>query len=308
MESALVCLASMLVLAQPPAVAQPQAAAQPRAVVEQGHAQLPYCVVSPVEEIELAAQEAGVLIQLQVREGVSVAEGDLLANIDNADVLVRKKAAELELQVARAEAANDIDVRAAMAAAKVAAAEVEESDAVNRKAPGSIPETQVRRQRLTRERAQLQVQVAEVDFNVAGLTAEVKQAQVDVAELQIQRRRVLSPLEGRVEQLYKQRGEWVNPGEPILRLVRMDRLRVEGFLKASEFSPDEVDGQPVAVEVVLERGRRERFEGKIEFVSSAVEASGEYRVWAEVKNRRTPGGHWLLRTGTPAQMVILLRQ
>ncbi|MCO6457486.1 MAG: HlyD family efflux transporter periplasmic adaptor subunit [Pirellulaceae bacterium] len=305
MATALTYLAGALLVAQLPAGTRQAPAGQ--AVPPGGLARLSYCVVSPVEEVQLSAQEAGILKAFDVREGAPVDEGMVVARIDDADSLVRKTAADLELMVARTEAENDIDVRAAKAAAKVAAAEVAESEWVNRKSPGSIPETQVRRQRFTQERSELQIGVAEMEFKVAGMTADLKQAQVDIADLQLERRTIKSPLAGRVEQRFRQVGEWVNPGDPILRIVRMDRLRVEGFLKASEFAPDEVNGQPVEVEVTLERGRTERFRGKIEFVSLQVEASGEFRVWAEVENRRTEGGLWLLRPGLPAQMDIQLK-
>lgn len=302
MDTAFACLAGLLLLTGPPAGQGGAAAGGDGA-----YAQLDYCVVTLVDEAEISAREAGVLRSLEARHGALVDQGMKLAQIDDSDAQAAKRAAELEWEVARAEAENDVDVRAAQAAAEVAAAEVDESEWVNRKQPGAIPETQLRRQRLTRERARLQVEVARMDYRVAGLTADVRGAQVERAQLQIDRREVVSPIDGRVEQVYKHVGEWVNPGDPILRVVRLDRLRIEGFLKASEYSPDEIDGQPVVVTVTLERGRQERFTGKIEFVSEVVEASGEFRVWAEVDNRRTPGAHWLLRPGVEAQMSIQLK-
>ena len=56
-------------------------------------------------------------------------------------------------------------------------------------------------------------------------------------------------------------GEWFNPGEPVLRIVRVDLLRIEGFLKAADYSPQDVTGKAVSVEVELPRGGREKFEG-----------------------------------------------
>ena len=34
----------------------------------------------------------------------------------------------------------------------------------------------------------------------------------------------------------KQPGEWVQAGEPVLRIARMDLLRVEGFVSAAEYN------------------------------------------------------------------------
>ncbi|MGE0610128.1 MAG: hypothetical protein AB7O62_23755, partial [Pirellulales bacterium] len=91
----------------------------------------------------------------------------------------------------------------------------------------------------------------------------------------------------------------------VLRIVRLDRLRVEGFLNASEHNPHEVMNRPVLVEVPLAHGRVEQFRGKVVFVSPLVEADGEFRVWAEVVNR-TEGDQWLLLPGLNAAMSIEL--
>ena len=69
--------------------------------------------------------------------------------------------------------------------------------------------------------------------------------------------------------------------------MRLDRLRVEGFLERHGISsrtksPD----RPVTVTVTLARGRSETFPGKIVFVNPLVEADGEFRVRAEVQNRK----------------------
>ena len=296
MGTAFACLATVLLVAGPPA-GEGQTP---------GYIALSGCYVTIVEEAQISARDAGMLVSIEMRHGGVVEKGMKLAQIDDAAAVAQKRGAALELLVAKAEAENDVEIHEAQAQAEVAAAEVVESEWVNRKQKGAVPETQLRRKRLLRERARLRVDVARLNHRVAGLTADVRGAQVDLAQLQVDRRVVSSPIDGRVEQVYKQVGEWVSIGDPIMRVVRLDRLRVEGFLDASEYSPDQVDGRPVVVEVTLERGRRERFTGRIEFVSELVEA-GEFRIWAEVDNRRTPGGHWLLRPGLEAQMAIQLK-
>jgi multidrug efflux pump subunit AcrA (membrane-fusion protein) len=61
----------------------------------------------------------------------------------------------------------------------------------------------------------------------------------------------------------------------------------------------------VTVEVTLADDRKEKVEGRISFVSPLVESGGDYRVFAEVPNRKTPGSdEWLLRAGQTATMTI----
>ena len=270
-------------------------------------------------DVDIPAQEAGVLMEFHVREGSVVAVGADLAKVDDADAQVRLKSAQLELSVAKKEAENDINVKAAKAAYAVADAELKQSLEINRNAPGSIPETQIEREKLTKIRSNLQIDVAELEYEVAQLTSDVRQAQVDVGNLSVNRRQVKSPIAGVVEQRYRDVGEWVQPGEPIMQVIRMDQLRIEGFLRADEVLPTDVLNKEVSVEVVFRKTAASQssdngasnsllqpFKGSLVFVSNQVQAGGEYKVWAEVENRQTPDGQWVLRPGMVATMKIKL--
>jgi hypothetical protein len=92
----------------------------------------------------------------------------------------------------------------------------------------------------------------------------------------------------------------------VLQVIRIDRLRVEGFLSASEHAPEEIAGRPVIVDVPLTDGRSARFSGQVVFISPIVQAGNKYRVRAEVANR-SEHGHPILRPGMSATMNIQLR-
>ncbi len=68
---------------------------------------------------------------------------------------------------------------------------------------------------------------------IAAIQSQVKARTVDLARIQLEKRQVRSPLRGSVVELLRQRGEWVEAGTPILRVIRLDRLRVEGFVDAA---------------------------------------------------------------------------
>ena len=76
------------------------------------------------EEAQIPAQEPGVLKKLPVREGQSVAVGDLLAQIDDEQPRVAADVAQAKLDVASKQATDDINVRYARAAADVAKVEL----------------------------------------------------------------------------------------------------------------------------------------------------------------------------------------
>ena len=134
--------------------------------------------------------------------------------------------------------------------------------------------------------------------------AAAKQVEVEAADNAIERRLIRSPIDGVVVDVAKHEGEWMQPGDTLAHVVRTDKLRVEGYVKIREALPAAVENRPVTVVVELDGGRREQFQGRIAFVKPVVE-SGDYRVFAEVENRRD-GGEWLLPAGQTAVMTIHL--
>jgi multidrug resistance efflux pump len=204
-----------------------------------------------------------------------------------------------------AKAQDDIEVRYATAAFDVASAELERALSIERKNANAVTQQDIQKLRLAKHRDELQIERSKLEMRVAKMNADVHQAAVKSADDAVARRQITSPLAGVVVTIFHEKGEWVAAGEPLLQVIRIDRLRVEGFLSATEIGPEEVAGRPVAVEVQLTGGRTARFAGKVVFISPLVQAGDKYRVRAEVDNR-TEHGSPLLRPGMTATMTIPL--
>ena len=301
------------------AVTGPQGRGADNAVEQSANSvRLSNCLVSLIEQAQVPAQEAGILIELAAREGQQVAAGERLGRIEDTRTLTAQKVADLKLKVAQEQAGNNVNVRYAQAAANVAHSEYEQAWRANQRTRGTVTEAELRRLMLTERRATLAIEQAALDLRVAGLEAKVHEAEVEAAAGEVQRRQISSPLDGMVVRVSRHLGEWVQPGDPVVHVVRMDRLRIEGFLSAADtldrdgrvtargYAPADVDARPVIVTVGLAGGRRESFQGKVVFVSPLVQAGGEYRFWAEVDNRKQ-GKHWLLLPGSMAGMTIHLQ-
>jgi multidrug efflux pump subunit AcrA (membrane-fusion protein) len=267
---------------------------------------LPNCLLSLDEEVQVPAQEAGVLMAIPVRDGQQVSNGELLAQIDDTLSQAQRNVAYYKFKAAEREANDDVSVRYATAAAAVANAEYLQAEEANSKVKGAFPQAEVRRLLLKENEMQLTIEKSKKDREVSACQAKVAAAELQAAEAGIARRRVVSPLDGVVLELSRHVGEWVQPGDPIMRLVRVDLLRVEGFVSAKDFNPAELQDRPVDVTVTLARGQKEKFPGKIVFVKSLVQAGNDYLVRAEVKNRKEDGC-WLLSPGTSAEMTIQLK-
>jgi multidrug resistance efflux pump len=283
-----------------------QSKTQPETVAQGTTARAEAATLALIEEADVPAASPGVLTDVTVKEGSLVQKGAPVAQVDDREAAGKLRAAQFELAAAEEDAKDDVNVRFAEASYNVAVAEVAQAKATRARAPQAVSDTDLRRLELNAEKSKLQIEVSQKEFIVAGITRDVKQAAVDLAQLEVTKMKITSPLDGVVVQRYKNLGEWAQAGDPIVRVVRMDRLRVEADFKADRYSPEQLMGRPVSVEVRLPGGRTERLQGHVTFVSPLVDLSGEFQVWAEVENREE-NGFWVLRPGLEAEMSVHLR-
>ena len=258
--------------------------------------------VKIIDEVSVPAEEAGVLNELHVREGMLVEKGALLGEIDNTDAVLTVSMANYEYAAAKKTAENTLSIQAASKSREVAEAEYDAAVEANRVFDGVITETEMRRKKLQEERGAMQAQLAIHEQQVAKLDAMVKLKQLKRAEASLKRRRIVSRINGVVVELNKHAGDWVNPGETVMRIVRMDRLRIEGNINGRRYARHEVIGRPVDIEIQLTGGGIEKMEGQIVFASPLVE-SNEYTIRAEVNNRKV-NGRWLLTPGLDAKVRL----
>lgn len=270
-------------------------------------AELQMSQVFLIHDVPAAAQETGLLEELLVEEGAEVKRGQLLARIDDRQAVLEKEAAERQREAAMTKATNDTDVQFAIKSYELAKTEWADSVRINGRSPGTVGVSEIRRLALARDRAELQIMKSQLDMKVAKLNADTHQAAVDAAEEKIRRRRITAPFDGVVIDIQKQQKQWVTAGEAVMRVVRLDRLRVDGLVNAAELDANEVDGKQVSVFVTLARGRTAKLQGRIVFTNQLIQAGNRFRVRAEVENRRGPDGQWLLQPGKAVRTVVHLR-
>jgi multidrug efflux pump subunit AcrA (membrane-fusion protein) len=306
--AAAICLMSAaLAFAQYPSTTSTAAnAPTPPSGAASGAITIEDCDVRLDEEALVPAQEAGVIMKINIREGVQVPLNAQLAQIDDAQAQKQKKNAMAEFNGAQEKANSDIDIRFAAAASEVAKYDYQKSQQANEKNAGSISPVEMKEKEFAWKKADLAIEQARKQHIVDGYTADAKKAETELADEAIRRRQINAPIDGEVQHLSVHLGEWVKPGDTVVRLIRMDRLRVEGYLDKDNYSPADVADHAVTVQVAFANGRKVQFPGKIVFVDPEVQGRHEYEVRAEVDNRQE-NGHWLLRPGMAASMTIQLK-
>lgn len=149
-------------------------------------------------------------------------------------------------------------------------------------------------------RHQLALQEREKDALLAAAGVEVAQAELELAKLQLQRRRLIAPFSGFVEEVFAQPGEWVERGVNVIRIIQLDALRAEGFASAEVSRHLQVDQK---VRIQFHDTDLPEVEGRITFVGREIEPVNQrVRVWAEFQNpdkKVRPGLVATMRIGAP---------
>jgi macrolide-specific efflux system membrane fusion protein len=262
-------------------------------------------VIRVADSIKLAAKEPGVLVHLTVKEGGVVQAGQKIGQIDDSEPQLQKQAATYAMNGALKRAKDDVEIRFATAQSLVSKADYDNLEEANSLAKGAVTETDVRRAKLDWNRAVLAIEKAKHEQELAKYEYFTKKTELQAAELAIKDRVITAPFDGIVERLARKQEEWVNPGDTILQLLRLDTMEVEGAVDQARYDAHEIQNCEVTVEVQMARGRKETFQGRLTKVSAVVGGDGKYAVRAEVANRQE-FGTWMLRDGLYSTMTIHL--
>jgi len=272
-------------------------AAEPQASA--GRIEIPSMLLRLIEQRDVPAQQQGVLAAVRVVEGQMVEDGTPIAQIDDAEARIAEERAKIESEIAKNNVANTVNIRFAKKSVEVAEAELRRSSDSNERYRKSVSESEMDRLRLVVEKGRLEVEQAEHELRIAGFTQQVKENEYRAAQEKVRQHKITAPLAGLVVQVARHPGEWVKPGEVVVRVLRLDRLRAEGFLKTEHWS-ENLQGRPVRLAVDLPNAPGMEFPGKVVFVDPEIDpVNAQVRVWAEVENRDLR-----LRPGMRARMTI----
>jgi RND family efflux transporter MFP subunit len=176
------------------------------------------CVIEPMQTAEVAAPANGVLESMSVERGATVRRGQVIATLQ-ADV---ERAA---VESARARSSSESEIAALDAARDLAKLRLKRMHALSELQFGA---------RIELETAAAEFEIADHRLQHAREVHAVAQRDHELARRQLEQRVIRSPFDGVVADRLLQPGERVD-GRPLMRLVALDRLRVEVVLPASRY-------------------------------------------------------------------------
>lgn len=250
-------------------------------------------VLKTIESTSLAAQVSGLIDVLDVKEGRRIRKGERVATIHDASVRAQIRRYELALDLARKKYSSDIDEQVAIKSQAVAENEFQRAIDANGKVANVYPPSEMDRLKLILDRSQLETARASHQRELARIEAELAEAELRLHQELLEKHHVIAPCDGMVVAMEKRAGEWVEPGSTIVRLVEIDKLRIEGFVQAADISSEWVGAKGT---VSLHHGGKvQDTTADLVFVSpEANPVNGQVRVFLEVDNsdgKLRPGLH-----------------
>jgi HlyD family secretion protein len=191
------------------------------------------------DRIEIAADVAEPVVQINVVEGQEVPQGELLLRQDTARIEARLEEAEASLAQSRARldeltrgprreqiAAARASVAGALRESEFRRTEYERAERLHGQSLGSLESVDRARAALNAANAELEVQEARLDELLEGTTVEelrqaenaMRQVQARIAQLQVESRRhsAFAPADGVVDSILFEPGERPSIGQPLL--------------------------------------------------------------------------------------------
>ena len=241
-------------------------------------------VLRVFEEREVPSRAAGLIRTSHIREGMLVDKDFLMMQLDDEVESLEVDRLRAELSIAGKQAESQVEIQYAQKSVEVAQAELKRALESNRKFPGLVPEGETDRLNLIRQRAEAELAKAEFQQEVTAMQKLVKSIELSQSELGRDRRSIFSPMRGRIEQVLKREGEWVDVSQPVAKLVRLDQLKIETKISA-ELGRLDLAGKPVVFRADADWLQQRTYQGQVYFVESAFNpVDSTVRVWLVIEN------------------------
>lgn len=243
-----------------------------------------------------APEVAGRIVELPVVDNAYVRKGDLLMVIDPTNYTIAVSQAQAAVQQAEASVQN-VDAQMTVQQAQISAgqAQLDQVQAVlvfaqqqaaryqylAKKGYGSVENEQQFTSQLHQQEAAVQTaqqnlalakrqvgsltaQMASAEATVAQARARLSQAQVD-----LERTRIVSPVDGYVTNLLEQIGDYVNVGVNAVSVVDANSFWVDGYFEETNIAPVQL-GDPAEVKLM---GRNQILHGHVDSIARAINVS-----------------------------------
>jgi HlyD family secretion protein len=260
--------------------------------------------VEPIEWATARAETSGPVERIAVSQGQDVAMGAILvelnASVPRADLVqaqtrITQAKAEMEMQASGGRAADLAEIAGSLQRSRleleIAQRELASLERLEAKKAATTQEVRVARERV--ERAQVDIRnlesrrgslVANTDRQATEARLRDAEAAANLARQRIEMSIVRSPISGTVYQFDLKPGAYLNAGDLVANIGKLDRVHVKLFVDEPDLGRVAV-GMPVTITWDAKPGKA--WKGAVERMPTQVQAMGTRQVgevWCVIAN------------------------
>jgi multidrug resistance efflux pump len=246
--------------------------------------------------VTMAPEVAGRIVELPVGDNKYVHKGDLLMVIDPTNYTIAVSQAEAAVQQAQASvqnvdaqitvqqaqvSANQAQLNLAKAALVFAQQQAARYQTLAQKGAGTVEQAQQFASQLHQQEASVQTAVENLNLAQRQVEAQKAQrlsaeatlaqakAQLHQAQVNLERTRIVSPVDGYVTNLLAQLGDYVNVGVNTISVVDADSFWIDGYFEETTVAPIRV-GDPAQIKLM---GYSQIIRGHVDSIARAINVS-----------------------------------
>jgi multidrug resistance efflux pump len=246
--------------------------------------------------VTMASQVAGQIVELPVGDNKYVHKGDLLMVIDPTNYTIAVDQAEASVQQAQA-SVQTIDAQIVVQQAQISATTAQldlakaalvfsqqqsvRYQALAQKGAGTVEQAQQFASQLHQQEAsvqaatenlnlaQRQVEALKAQHLSAEATLAQTKAQLHQAQVNVERTRIVSPVDGYVTNLQAQLGDFLSVGVNAVSVVDANSFWVDGYFEETNLAPIRV-GDPAKIKLM---GYSQAARGHVDSIARAISVS-----------------------------------
>lgn len=224
-------------------------------------------------EVIVSSEVSGVLHQLDVQEGETVAAGQPLGWIDSTQLYLKKKQLLAQINAILSRRPH-IATQLASYQVQLQATEREQQRVLNLFNAEAATQKQVDdvAAQVAVIKRQMEAHRSSLDISSQGLISETLplSAQVEQLEDQLQKSRIINPLQGTILTKYAEAYEVVTPGKPLYKIADITNLELRAYITGNQLPLFKLNQK---VNVFVDNGQAgyKEYEGIITWISSKAE-------------------------------------
>lgn len=249
-----------------------------------------------LDRIDVSSPVEGVIKTISGRVGTPTIKGELLVQLDTERRVMELSASENEYRALKIKSENNSREKTGEARERSARVNLQKLQEVTTRYQVSVPALE-----MTRAESQLK----EATFEKLGARKESSQFQYEarasfdqmkLLKFDLNKSSIEAKYDGTIARIEKHPGEFVQAGETIAELYRMDRLSGVVLINRDQLAPEEAIGVTGQLQI-KNKDQKSSYEISIVRILPRLDVDGKYRAFVEFDNEKSSAGNWRLLPG-----------